>query len=137
MIYYGDEVGLPGNKDPDCRRCMEWDPAGWNTQILDCYRQMAALRASQPVLRRGKYESLLAFERLFVFRRFSDDGDVIIVLNAGNAVTNIAINTHSEHSDWVDYHSGQAQAANQGILTYDFVPARTAIVLIGNKPVGQ
>ena len=25
MIYYGDEIGLPGGNDPDCRRCMIWD----------------------------------------------------------------------------------------------------------------
>ena len=23
-IYYGDEVGMTGDNDPDCRRCMEW-----------------------------------------------------------------------------------------------------------------
>jgi glycosidase len=25
-IYYGDEIGLEGDKDPDCRRCYPW---GW------------------------------------------------------------------------------------------------------------
>ena len=25
LIYYGDEIGLEGADDPDCRRCMEWD----------------------------------------------------------------------------------------------------------------
>jgi len=24
-IYYGDEIGLTGDKDPDCRRAFPWD----------------------------------------------------------------------------------------------------------------
>jgi len=24
-IYYGDEIGMEGGKDPDCRRCYPWD----------------------------------------------------------------------------------------------------------------
>ncbi|MFA6457748.1 MAG: glycoside hydrolase family 13 protein, partial [Bacteroidota bacterium] len=30
MIYYGDEIGMEGGKDPDCRRCMIWDESHWN-----------------------------------------------------------------------------------------------------------
>ena len=29
LIYYGDEIGLPGYHDPDNRQLMQWD---WNTQ---------------------------------------------------------------------------------------------------------
>jgi cyclomaltodextrinase len=27
VIYYGEEIGLPGKGDPDNRRCMEWSPS--------------------------------------------------------------------------------------------------------------
>ncbi len=33
-IYYGDEIGLNGDNDPDCRRCMEWNPAKQNADVL-------------------------------------------------------------------------------------------------------
>lgn len=29
MVYYGDEIGMEGGSDPDCRKCMEWDETLW------------------------------------------------------------------------------------------------------------
>jgi glycosidase len=29
-IYYGDEIGMTGDHDPDNRRCMPWDPSSWD-----------------------------------------------------------------------------------------------------------
>lgn len=39
-IYYGDEIGLTGNNDPDNRRCMIWDK---EKQDLDLYAWMKEL----------------------------------------------------------------------------------------------
>ena len=33
-IYYGDEVGMQGGADPDCRRCMDWSGQGWQHGLL-------------------------------------------------------------------------------------------------------
>ncbi len=32
-IYYGDEIGLEGNYDPDNRRCFLWEEEQWNKRI--------------------------------------------------------------------------------------------------------
>ena len=34
-IYYGDEVGMQGGKDPDNRRGMLWNPVCWNNELRD------------------------------------------------------------------------------------------------------
>lgn len=136
LIYYGDEIGLPGGNDPDCRRCMIWDTSQWNEQVLACYEQMATLRSAQEALRRGGYESLLAFERLFVFRRFTENENILIVLNAGNAAEEIRIDTHSDHATWIDYLTGQKFLSEHGFLTLSNVPATSALILIG-KPAGD
>jgi cyclomaltodextrinase len=35
-IYYGDEIGLAGGPDPDCRRAFLWDePETWDRDLLD------------------------------------------------------------------------------------------------------
>ena len=36
-IYYGDEVGLPGGKDPDCRRIFP-QPENWDVEVLKYYK---------------------------------------------------------------------------------------------------
>jgi alpha-glucosidase len=33
-LYYGDEIGLDGGKDPDNRRCMPWDESEWDQELL-------------------------------------------------------------------------------------------------------
>ena len=33
--YYGDEIGVEGDHDPDCRRAFPWDEARWDRDGLD------------------------------------------------------------------------------------------------------
>jgi len=32
-IYYGDEIGLTGGKDPDCRKAFPWDESKWDHDL--------------------------------------------------------------------------------------------------------
>ena len=48
-IYYGDEVGVEGRHDPDCRRAFPWDESRWNRELLDFTRAAIALRRSHDV----------------------------------------------------------------------------------------
>ena len=57
-VYYGDEIGMQGGDDPDCRRAFPWDERCWNTDLRDYFKQCIALRQAHPALRRGEYTSL-------------------------------------------------------------------------------
>lgn len=46
MIYYGDEVGMVGLTDPDCRRGMLWDEAEQDRELFRWYQRLIALRRS-------------------------------------------------------------------------------------------
>ncbi|MBS1706630.1 MAG: alpha amylase N-terminal ig-like domain-containing protein [Armatimonadetes bacterium] len=52
-IYYGDEVGMPGSYDPDCRRCMDWTKKSWDMDHLNLHKQLIKLRTSVPSLMEG------------------------------------------------------------------------------------
>ena len=54
MIYYGDEVGMTGAHDPDCRRGMLWDPARQNAETLAWYKTLLAARRQHPAITRGR-----------------------------------------------------------------------------------
>ena len=43
-LYYGDEIGMTGDMDPDCRRCMVWEE---NQQDLDLKEFVKSLTSSQ------------------------------------------------------------------------------------------
>lgn len=54
MIFAGDELGLEGDWGEDARRTMPWDrPETWDTDVLDAYRTLIALRRSHASLARG------------------------------------------------------------------------------------
>jgi len=82
-IYYGDEIGLEGGRDPDCRRAMPWDETRWDTDLLAYYRRLIAIRQAHPALRRGKYVSLHAEDGVYAFLRCLEDEKLVIVLNNG------------------------------------------------------
>ena len=54
MIYYGDEVGMEGGPDPDCRRGMLWEEDRQNRECLAYYRRLIRIRHDFPGLTKGK-----------------------------------------------------------------------------------
>lgn len=82
-IYYGDEVGLRGGRDPDCRRAMPWDPAQWDADVLDFFKKTIAIRQAHPALRRGDYVRLYADASLdvYAFLRQMNGQQIAVLLN--------------------------------------------------------
>jgi len=83
MMYYGEEIGMRGGHDPECRGAMEWDHASWDRATLDLIARLSSLRGSKPALRRGEYlpmpqpgsPGVLAYARTT-----GDPRDVVVVL---------------------------------------------------------
>ncbi len=55
-IYYGDEIGMEGGKDPDCRRAFPWSGAGWNRDLRAHVKLLIELRKKYKAMRRGAYK---------------------------------------------------------------------------------
>jgi glycosidase len=83
-IYYGDEVGLPGGIDPDCRRGFPAE-AEWDRELLAFVRGALALRHAEPALRRGGFSILGAAGRAMAFQRAVGDQALLVALNAGES----------------------------------------------------
>lgn len=71
-VYYGDEIGMEGGKDPDNRRTFPWEalPQGKKGPIYDFVKSLIALRNSEPALRSGSLEIALKDGVLSVVREF-------------------------------------------------------------------
>lgn len=50
FVYYGDEVGMTGGPDPDCRRGMLWDADKQDKDMLAYYRRLIQIRKENPCL---------------------------------------------------------------------------------------
>ena len=80
-IYYGDETGMEGGPDPDCRRAFSWEESRWNTGLRDFVKQCIALRKAHPALRRGEYTSLHAEAGVYAYLRRLENDLLVVVLN--------------------------------------------------------
>lgn len=83
MIYYGDEVGMEGLNDPDCRRGMIWNAEEQNLDLLAWHKTLIALRKNHEVLRRGQCRTVWADSatNIFGFVRFNQGEQVLVLLN--------------------------------------------------------
>ena len=43
-IYYGDEIGMDGGMDPDCRKCMVWDTKEQDHLLFTHVQTLISLR---------------------------------------------------------------------------------------------
>ncbi|KOO50682.1 glycoside hydrolase family 13 protein [Priestia koreensis] len=48
-IYYGDEIGMSGDMDPGCRKCMEWAEEKQDRELLQYITKLIALRRDNGV----------------------------------------------------------------------------------------
>lgn len=91
-IYYGDEIGMEGDKDPDCRRCYPWDweqrakESDQRSELLAYYKRLISVRKDNPALRHGGFRTLEADSRhqFYAFERHSPDNRCIVALNRGD-----------------------------------------------------
>jgi alpha-glucosidase len=82
-IYYGDEIGLLGGRDPDCRRCFDWDRERWNAALHAHYRRLIAWRKARPELRHGAYQTLAVGDEALVFARYTEASVTVVAVNRG------------------------------------------------------
>jgi cyclomaltodextrinase / maltogenic alpha-amylase / neopullulanase len=90
-IYYGDEIGMQGGPDPDCRRAFSWDETTWNRDVRAAFRQYIALRRAHPALRGGRYVTLYAQGETYAFARQTDEETVIVILNVGEQAAQVPL----------------------------------------------
>lgn len=59
MLYYGDEVGMTGGNDPDCRRGMLWKEELRDEKVFSYYKKLLALRKNEPCIVNGEQSIVL------------------------------------------------------------------------------
>jgi cyclomaltodextrinase / maltogenic alpha-amylase / neopullulanase len=82
-VYYGDEVGLEGGEDPECRGTFPWDPDPRLHPSHRFIKGLVEVRRQWPVLRSGRFEPVMARRDLIAFARGEGDDRLVVVLNRG------------------------------------------------------
>jgi glycosidase len=85
-IYYGDEIGLEGGEDPDCRRAFPWGENQWDQELREFTQSLISLRKNRISLRRGSFHEILVDGENggYGFGRKLGDESTLILLNVSN-----------------------------------------------------
>ena len=81
-IYYADEAGMEGYKDPFNRRTYPWGRE--NRELLDHFRRLGQLRREQPCLQRGDIRFFRSDSGLLDFTRTLDGRQLRICVNCSH-----------------------------------------------------
>jgi glycosidase len=122
LVYYGDEIGLPGAGDPDNRRFMQWSGYSAGQSIIKAHLpKLAAIRAGHTALRRG-VRTTLSVQNDTIAYQLQDGTDVVVVaINRGDGSANVSGIPGGSYVDELDGSSHQGPTVS--------VPARSARIL--------
>ena len=80
-IYYGDEAGLCGFTDPDCRRPYPWGHE--DLELIEFHKYLARFRSRTSCLRTGSVKRLLAGYQMLAYGRFDEKTQAVVVIHNG------------------------------------------------------
>ncbi|BCG60005.1 hypothetical protein PUR_34300 [Paenibacillus sp. URB8-2] len=94
-IYYGDEVGVTGTKDPDSRRAFPWEriiagssggysASGKYAELFNTYQTAAKVRNDNEVFRTGDLKVAYASGDVIVYARKNDTKGGLVAINRGS-----------------------------------------------------
>ncbi len=123
LIYYGDEIGLPGAGDPDNRRFMQWSGySAGQTYLKNHIAKLATIRAAHPALRRGTRTPLSTTNDTLAFRMATAGDEVWVAINRSDAAVEVSGLPSASLVDLVDDSSHAGPSIS--------VPARKTRILV-------
>ncbi|MCS7184765.1 MAG: alpha-amylase family glycosyl hydrolase [bacterium] len=69
VIYYGDEIGMPGGVDPDNRRAMSFKPNKNEKAVFDFVSKMIYLRKMHMAFRYGNYKTIEVSDDTYIYEK--------------------------------------------------------------------
>ncbi|SDM83208.1 Glycosidase [Paenibacillus sp. yr247] len=143
-IYYGDEVGLTGTKDPDSRRTFPWERVTKNTdgtytgngkysEILNVYQKAAEIRNQNAVFRTGDMKVAYAKDDVIVYARKNDKKGALLVINRNSAEATVSADVTGflpEGLTLKDQLYGQVQGTVVNGHTQLTIPGQTGLMMV-------
>jgi len=97
MLYYGDEIAMEGENDPDCRRTFPKEFSSLELEFLSQVELFTKLRSRHRALSHGSFDSLHLRNHALVAKRTDSDCEIYLAINTNDRVE--TFNTNLEF-DW-------------------------------------
>ncbi|MBQ5823545.1 MAG: hypothetical protein IIW48_01920, partial [Clostridia bacterium] len=119
-IYYGDEAGLTGYKDPFNRGCYPW--GNENTELIGWYRALGRIRRENDSLYDGSFHPVSEAAGCIAYVRSTYGNRIMLIANR-----NVHPITYHLPTDW---HGAKLLIGGTDITYTDVeIPAYGAVIL--------
>lgn len=82
IVYYGDEIGMPGANDPDNRRMMRFDSLNkYEEDVKNTVTKLAQLRSDHLALLYGDFEEVIVSDSVYIYKRQYFNDAVYVCFN--------------------------------------------------------
>jgi len=123
LLYYGDEIGMPGGGDPDNRRMMQWGSLSAGQQkLLGHVKKLTAIRDAHPALRRGTRTTLTATNDTLAYKMQYNADTAYVLINRGDSAQSVGNLPSGSFTDELGGSSVTGPSVS--------VPARSSMVLV-------
>lgn len=110
-VYYGDEAGMEGYRDPFCRLPYPWGRE--ERELLEYYRRLGRIREdNRDVFAEGEFSVKHANGTIIVFTRESESGEICVIANAGMRTVGYGL-----EGEWRDLLTGEIYSGKIGAQT--------------------
>lgn len=109
-LYYGDEAGMQGMKDPFNRACFPWDNI--NKELYKWYKRLGEIRRGCKAFKEGSFEPLYAADGAIAYVRRSEENSVLTAVNNSEQEIHIPVG-----EEWDNSYSFFEFSSKNGILT--------------------
>ena len=136
VIYYGDEVGVRGGKDPECRRAFPWDEDQWEIGLTYKIKKLIQLRRIFPALRIGEFIPLNCDDQkgIVTYARYFEKNVFIVAINLSDkkqdldiSLIKLNLNDQTRLNNLLGVEYFQINRENQSVTIS--IPPMTGFVL--------
>ena len=118
-LYYGDEIGMQGLKDPFNRACMQWDNP--NTELLRWYKRLGEIRLGCKAFATGDFVPIYCEHKSIAYIRCDENSEVLVAINMDDVDADIFVG-----NQWDNAYNFFDEKAQNGYLHLE--PMRYALL---------
>lgn len=119
MIYYGDELAMPGANGSDCRRGMYWDEEYRDNEMLEWYKRLIQVRRKHACIVEGELAETITRD---------EDGTIVLIRKNTEETMALIFNCSSDTKEFNEY-AGQYNLLGESIFDGKVEGFDAAVVL--------
>ena len=119
MIYYGDELAMPGADGSDCRRGMYWDEEYRDNEMLEWYKRLIQVRRTHACIAEGELAETITRD---------EDGTIVLIRKNTEETIALIFNCSNDTKEFKEY-AGRYNLLGESVFDGKVAGYDAAVVL--------